>query len=78
MLTSVVVDHSLNCSEAGVILPGPGIKPVSPPLAGGLLSIIPPAKYSVIVFLKIPNIFYLYVLIFFFLQQTTLPHTLLK
>ena len=76
------VAFSSSSSEAGRILPVLGIKPMSPPLAGGFLSTVPPAKYSVIVFLKISNIFYLYVLIFFFffffLQQTTLPHMLVK
>ena len=37
--TSVVVVHRLSGPEAyGILVPGPGIKPVSPELAGGFLT----------------------------------------
>ena len=39
MQSSVAVVHRLSCPEAyGVLVPGPGIKPVSPELAGGFLT----------------------------------------
>ena len=39
---SVVVAHRPSCSEAGeILIPEPGIKPVSPALAGGFLSTVP-------------------------------------
>ena len=42
---SVVVAHGLSCSTAGMWdLPGPGLEPVSPALAGGFLTIAPPGK----------------------------------
>ena len=36
-------------------LPGPGLKPVSPALAGGLLTTAPPVKSLVVIFLKASN-----------------------
>jgi len=41
---SIVVEHRLSCSMATWDLPGPGIKPVSPALQGGLLTTGPPGK----------------------------------
>ena len=41
---SVIVAHRLRCSAARGNLPRPGIKPVSPALAGGFLTTAPPAK----------------------------------
>ena len=41
---SVVVTHGLSCSAACGNLPRPGIKPVSPALAGGFLTTAPPGK----------------------------------
>ena len=38
-------------------LPGPGLEPVSPALAGGFLTTAPPGKPSTIVFsISIPNV----------------------
>ena len=39
---SVVVVHGLSCSAWD--LPGPGLEPVSPALAGGFLTTAPPGK----------------------------------
>ena len=36
--------HGLCCSMAMWDLPGPGLKPVSPALAGGFLTTVPPGK----------------------------------
>ena len=44
--SSVVRAHRLSCSMACGNLPGPGIEPVSPALAGGFLSSVPPEKSS--------------------------------
>ena len=46
---SVVVAHGLSCSVCGIHtgiwdLPGPGLEPVSPALAGVCLTIAPPGK----------------------------------
>ena len=41
---SVVVAYRLSCSAACGISPGPGLKPVSPALAGRFLTTAPPAK----------------------------------
>ena len=41
---SVVVVHRLSCSAVCEILPGPGIEPVCPALAGGLFTTQPPGK----------------------------------
>ena len=41
---SVVVTHGLSCSTGIWDLPGPGIETVSPALAGGFLSNVPPRK----------------------------------
>ena len=43
---SVVVAHGVSCSVACGMwdLPGPGLKPVSPALAGGFLTTVPPGK----------------------------------
>ena len=43
---SVVVAHRLSCSAACGMwdLPGPGLEPMSPALAGGLLTIVQPGK----------------------------------
>ena len=44
----VVLAQGLSCSVAcGIFLPGPGIKPMSPALAGGFLSIVQPGKSDV-------------------------------
>ena len=43
VLGSVVVAHGLSCYGTWD-LPGPGIEPVSPALAGGFLSTVPPGK----------------------------------
>ena len=44
---SVLMVHSLSCHPAYVFLvPGPGIKLVSPALAGGFLAAVPPRKSS--------------------------------
>ena len=36
--------HGLSCSAARGNLPGPGLEPVSPALAGGFLTTVPPGK----------------------------------
>ena len=36
-------------------LPGPGLEPVSPALAGGFLTIAPPGKSRKMKFLKVPS-----------------------
>ena len=43
--------HGLSCSACGIFLdqgmwdlPGPGLEPVSPALAGGFLTTVPPGK----------------------------------
>ena len=42
---SVVMALRLSCSAAyGILVPGPGIEPMSPALQGGLLTIGPPRK----------------------------------
>ena len=42
---SVVVAHRLSCYTArGILVPGPGIEPVSPALQGGFLTTGPPGK----------------------------------
>ena len=46
MRASVVVVHGLSCSPAMWDLPGPGLEPVSPALAGGFLNPVPPGKPS--------------------------------
>ena len=38
------VAHGLSCSAACGNLPGPGLEPVSPALAGGFLTTVPPGK----------------------------------
>ena len=44
-LGSVVVVHGLSCSERDMWkLPRPGIEPLSPTLAGGFVSTVPPGK----------------------------------
>ena len=44
---SVVVEHRLSCPEAcGILVPRPGIEPVSPALAGKFLTTGPPGKFS--------------------------------
>ena len=45
--------HGLSCSVAHGNLPGPGLEPVSPALAGRFLSTEPPGKSSALVFKKI-------------------------
>ena len=48
VLTSLLVEHRLQGPQPAAIvardLPGPGIKPVSPELAGGFLTTAPPGK----------------------------------
>ena len=41
---SVVVAHGLSCSSGMWDLPGPGLEPVSPALAGGFLTTAPSGK----------------------------------
>ena len=41
---SVVVAHGPSCIHGMLNLPGPGVEPVSPALAGGFLSTAPPGK----------------------------------
>ena len=42
---SAVVVHQLSCSKVhGILVPAPGIEPLSPALAGGFLTIGPPGK----------------------------------
>ena len=43
---SGVVAHGLSCSLACGIFPGPGLEPVSPALAGGFLTTVPPRTYD--------------------------------
>ena len=43
---SVAVAHGLSCPHSMWDLPRPGIKPVSPALAGGFLTARPPEKYK--------------------------------
>ena len=45
-----VMVHKLSCSLAHVNLPGPGIEPVSPALAGRFLSSVPPGKSALCTF----------------------------
>ena len=45
---SVVVVHELSCSMACEIFPDQGSEPVSPALAGGFLTTVPPGKSSVL------------------------------
>ena len=41
----MVVAHGFSCPEAcGILVPRPGIKPMSPALAGGFLTTGPPGK----------------------------------
>ena len=48
MQASVVVAHGLSCPSAGgLLVPRPGIKPMSPALVGRFLNIGPPALYLV-------------------------------
>ena len=47
-VASLIVEHRLSYSAASLkVLLGPGIKPVSPALAGGFLTPGPPGKSSV-------------------------------
>ena len=48
---SAVVAHGLSCSEACGDLPGSGIKPMCPALAGGFLTSGPPGKFSLTFFI---------------------------
>ena len=50
---SVAVAHGLSWSMAGANLPRPGIKPVSPTLAGGFFTTEPPGKPWRLLFLPI-------------------------
>ena len=44
---SVVVPHGLSCPVAcGNLVPGPGIKPMSPALEGGFLTTGPPGNFN--------------------------------
>ena len=49
---SVVVAHGLSCSAACGTLPGPGLEPMFPPLAGRFLTTVPQGK-SLSYFFKI-------------------------
>ena len=64
---SVVVEHGLSCSEAlwhaPRDLPGPGIEPVSPVVAGGFPSTVPPEKS--------PQIIYIYVCVRIYIYKIT-------
>ena len=47
---SVVAAYGLSCPEAcGILVPRPGIEPVSPALEGGFLTTGPPGKSPVYV-----------------------------
>ena len=50
LVGSVVVAHGLSCSTACGILPGPGIEPMSPALAGEFLISGPTGKLPSICF----------------------------
>ena len=62
---SVAVAHGLNCSTAMWNLPGPGIKPMSPALAGRFLSTVPLRKFLLPIF-KFFSINELYKLLIYF------------
>ena len=49
---SAVVARGLSCSSSMWDPPGPGIEPVSPALAGGLPSTVPPGKSKVVSFFQ--------------------------
>ena len=76
-VTSCVCGLSRGSSPAQLLLsmwnlPGPGIEPVSPALAGGLLSTISPEKSHTIFYL-----FELHVLKLFFFTNTGSMYTLI-
>ena len=51
MRASVVVTHGLSYSAGTWDLPVPGIEPVSPALAGGFLTTVPPVKSQNLIFI---------------------------
>ena len=53
---SVVVAHGLSCSAACGNVPGPGLEPVSPALAGRFLTTAPPGKPCILFFYPIKNL----------------------
>ena len=58
---SVVVTHGLSCSTATNMwdLPRPGLEPVSPALAGGVLTTAPTGKsHSLFLLLFLPSLFH--------------------
>ena len=67
MRASVVVARGLSsCGSRALLLrgmwdfPGPGIKPMSPALAGGFLTSVPPGKSLCDVFLILSILFHLF------------------
>ena len=64
-------------------LPGPGLEPVSPALAGGFLTTAPPGKsllFSVFVFAQLPGYFFNLILsttllVFYFILLILSPNT---
>ena len=50
---TVLVVHGLSCPTAcGILLPAPGIEPMSPALSGGFLTTQPPGKSHPLIFLR--------------------------
>ena len=50
---AVLVVHGLSCPAAcGILLPAPGIEPMSPALSGGFLTTQPPGKSHPLIFLR--------------------------
>ena len=59
---SVAVAYGLSCSSTLGNLPGPGIKPVSPTLAGGFLTTGPQEKFHITLLLTIFPMLYTLIL----------------
>ena len=52
-VSSVVVAQGLSCPAAcGILVPPPGMEPVSPALEGGFFTTGPPGKFRYFIFLK--------------------------
>ena len=50
---SIVVAHRFSCPvSCGILVPNPGIEPMSPALAGGFLTTEPPGKFSCFIVIK--------------------------
>ena len=50
---AILVVHGLSCPAAcGILLPAPGIEPMSPALSGGFLTTRPPGKSHPLIFLR--------------------------